>query len=138
MTDSGRLTQLIVEFYERLSSWEHSVVRDTGVTPTQMHALEILGTHTALRMKELAERMGVTTGTLTVLADRLEKAGMIRRKPHEADRRSILVELTEHGHALFREHDQLHAQLTRDLTAGLTDDERASLGTMLEKMIREF
>jgi len=138
MTDTQRLTQLIVEFYERLSSWEHCVVRDTGVTPTQMHALEILGSHTALRMKELAERMGVTTGTLTVLADRLEKAGLIRRKPHEEDRRSILVELTERGHALYREHDELHAQLTRELTAGLTDAERAALGAMLKKMIREF
>jgi DNA-binding MarR family transcriptional regulator len=138
MPETARLTQLIVEFYERLSSWEHSVVRDTGVTLTQMHALEILGGHSALRMKELAERMGVTTGTLTVLADRLEKAGMIRRKPHEADRRSILVELTDQGHALFREHDELHAQLTRDITAPLTDGERTALAAILEKMIREF
>lgn len=138
MPETARLTQLIVEFYERLSSWEHSVVRDTGVTLTQMHALEILGGHTALRMKELAERMGVTTGTLTVLADRLEKAGMIRRKPHEADRRSILVELTDQGHAMFCEHDELHAQLTRDITAPLTDAERESLAAILEKMIREF
>ncbi|MUM76394.1 MarR family transcriptional regulator [Pseudodesulfovibrio sp. F-1] len=138
MNDTQRLTQLIVEFYERLSSWEHCVVRDTGVTPTQMHALEILGSHTALRMKELAERMGVTTGTLTVLADRLEKAGLIRRKPHEEDRRSILVELTVQGHALYRQHDELHTQLTRDLTAGLTDSERTALSAMLEKMIREF
>lgn len=138
MPETARLTQLIVEFYERLSSWEHSVVRDTDVTLTQMHALEILGSHTALRMKELAERMGVTTGTLTVLADRLEKAGMIRRKPHEADRRSILVELTDQGHAMFREHDELHAQLTRDITAPLTDDERTALAAILEKMNREF
>jgi DNA-binding MarR family transcriptional regulator len=138
MPDTAKLTQLIVEFYEKLSSWEHCVVRDKGLTLPQVHALEILGTHTALRMKELAERMGVTTGTLTVLADRLEKAGMIRRKPHEADRRSILVELTDQGHALFREHDELHTQLTRDITATLTDGERTALAEIMEKMIREF
>ena len=138
MSDTATLTQLIVEFYEKLSSWEHCVVRDKGLTLPQVHALEILGTHKVLRMKELAQRMGVTTGTLTVLADRLEKAGMIRRKPHEADRRSILVELTDQGQAIFKEHDALHAQLTEEITALLTDQERNALATILEKMNREF
>lgn len=138
MPDTGKLTQLIVEFYEKLSSWEHCVVRDKGLTLPQVHALEILGTHRALRMKELAERMGVTTGTLTVLADRLEKGGMLRRKPHEADRRSILVELTEQGQQVFEEHDELHNQLTRDITVNLTDEERKALAVILEKMNCEF
>lgn len=114
------------------------MVRDKGLTLPQVHALEILGPHKALRMKELAERMGVTTGTLTVLADRLEKAGMIRRKPHEADRRSILVELTAQGQAVFEEHDELHNQLTRTITVNLTDAERKQLTTVLGKMICEF
>lgn len=138
MPHTGRLTQLIVEFYEKLSSWEHCVVRDKGLTLPQVHALEILGTHKALRMKELAERMGVTTGTLTVLADRLEKAGMIRRKPHEKDRRSILVELTDQGQVVFEEHDELHNQLTREITAKLTTEERQALAGTLEKMNQEF
>jgi len=138
MPDTGKLTQLIVEFYEKLSSWEHCVVRDKGLTLPQVHALEILGTHKALRMKELAERMGVTTGTLTVLADRLEKSGMIRRKPHEADRRSILVELTDQGHVLFEEHDELHNQLTRDITVELSDTERKAFADILGKLNSEF
>lgn len=138
MSDTGKLTQLIVEFYEKLSSWEHCVVRDKGLTLPQVHAMEILGSHTALRMKELAERMGVTTGTLTVLADRLEKADLIRRKPHQEDRRSILVELTDKGREIFEEHDQLHDQLTQDITANLSEEERATLATILEKMNQDF
>ncbi|QGY38702.1 MarR family transcriptional regulator [Pseudodesulfovibrio cashew] len=138
MPDTSELTQRIVEFYEKLSSWEHCVVRDQGLTLPQVHALEILGTHEALRMKELAEKMGVTTGTLTVLADRLEKAGMVRRKPHEEDRRSILVELTDSGRTIFEQHDELHNQLTRDITAKLTERERRALASALEKMNREF
>lgn len=138
MADTGELTHLIVEFYEKLSSWEHCVVRDKGLTLPQVHALEILGTHKALRMKELAMKMGVTTGTLTVLADRLEKAGMLRRKPHEEDRRSILVELTDQGQKVFEEHDELHNQLTRDITAKLSDTERSQLAEMLRKINREF
>lgn len=135
---SQRLTHLIVEFYEKLSSWEHCVVRDKGLSLSQMHILEILGVHKALRMKELAERMGVTTGTLTVLVDKLEQNELVRRIPHDTDRRSILVEPTEAGQALFREHDELHDRLTEDITAGLAPEERQALESALEKMNREF
>lgn len=138
MTDTAKLTQLIVEFYEKLSSWEHCVVRDKGLTLPQVHALEILGTHSELRMKELAQRMGVTTGTLTVLADRLEKGGMIRRRPHSSDRRSIIVELTDKGQELFEEHDDLHNKLTEDITAKLSEEELEMLARTLEKMNQEF
>lgn len=138
MADTEKLTHLIVEFYEKLSSWEHCVVRDKGLTLPQMHSLEILGIHAALRMKELAEKMGVTTGTLTVMIDRLEKSGLVRRRPHATDRRSILVELTDAGHELFREHDALHHQLTEDITSTFDADERTRLAAMLKKMNREF
>ena len=138
MTEETRLTQLIVEFYEKLSSWEHSVVRDKGMTLAQMHTLEILGAHKPLRMKELAQRMGVTTGTLTVQVDRLERMGMVRRKPHHEDRRSILVELTDDGRELSEEHHALHDQLTCDITCKLSDSEREALEGLLEKLNSEF
>ena len=59
-------------------------------------------------MKELAEKMGLTTGTITLMVDRLEKQGAAARKPHAKDRRSILVVLTKEGKRLFEEHHQLH------------------------------
>ncbi|TVM15174.1 MarR family transcriptional regulator [Oceanidesulfovibrio indonesiensis] len=138
MADIDDLSRVIVEFYEKLSSWEHSVVRDQGMTLPQMHTLEILGVNQPLRMKELAQKMGVTTGTLTVQVDRLERAGMVRRRPHQEDRRSILVELTDTGRELFTEHHGLHEQLTRDITAGLTDEERDQLVDLLGRLTREF
>lgn len=138
MSDTETLTHLIVEFYEKLSSWEHSVVRDKGLTLPQTHTLEMLGIHVSLRMKELAEKMGVTTGTLTVMVDRLEDNGLVCRRPHQTDRRSIMVELTDTGRECFHEHDRLHKQLTEDITARLTDDERNTLEKILEKMNREF
>ncbi len=76
MTDQRQndLSQMIIEFYDKISSWEHEVVKKSGLSPAQMHAIEIVGHHQKLRMKELAEKMGgITTGTLTVMVDRLEK-----------------------------------------------------------------
>lgn len=134
MHDLERLSDLLIEFYEKLSSWEQAVVRDTPITLPQMHTLEILGQQSPLRMKELAAKMGVTTGTLTVNIDRLEKQGLVARIPHETDRRSILVTLTAAGEELFREHHDHHLHLTRELQAALTPEETAQFAAILAKL----
>ena len=128
------LSDLIIEFYEKLSSWEQAVVRDSAISLPQMHTLEILGQSAPLRMKELAAKMGVTTGTLTVTVDKLEKQGLVARIPHETDRRSILVGLTDAGQALFQEHHAHHLSLTRELTAVLSADEATQLQGILKKL----
>lgn len=128
------LNHLIIEFYEKLSSWEYSVVRGQELTLSQMHAIEILGLHQAMRMKELAEKMGVTTGSLTVVVDKLVKKGLVKRTPHESDRRSLIVELTEEGMEHFAEHDHLHSQLTDEIVNHLSDEETKQLERLLEKI----
>ncbi|MGE4554094.1 MAG: MarR family winged helix-turn-helix transcriptional regulator [Desulfovibrionaceae bacterium] len=135
---TDRLSRLLVEFFERFSSWEHAVVRGSGLTLPQMHTLEILGDGGAMRMKELAGRMGVTTGTLTVLVDRLETRGLVRRKPNDQDRRSVLVELTDAGRRHFEQHHALHRCLTQELGAGLAEADQAKLAELLEAMLARF
>lgn len=132
------LSRLLIEFYEKLSTWEHEVVRGKGLTPPQMHTLEILGARGALRMKELAQYMGITTGTLTLAVDRLEGRGLVRRRPNEQDRRSIMVELTEEGRRYFQEHDALHTRLTQDITQGLDDQELENLLVGLQRLLQDF
>ncbi len=134
MHDLESLSDLIIEFYEKLSSWEQAVVRDSPITLAQTHTLEILGQQSPLRMKELAATMGVTTGTLTVTVDRLEKQGFVARIPHETDRRSILVGLTEAGQTLFQEHHAHHLNLTRELSAALTPEETEQFQAILTKL----
>ncbi len=128
------LSQQIIEFYDKISSWEQEVVRESGLTPTQMHAIEIIGHAGELRMKELAEQMGLTTGTITVMVDGLEKQGTVERKRHEVDRRSILVTLTDKGDELFSEHHKLHMKLTQDLSSSLSTNEVGYLSAILTKM----
>jgi DNA-binding MarR family transcriptional regulator len=133
-TQVEELTRLLIEFYERFSSWEQAVVRDSGITLQQMHTLETLGACGGLRMKELAEKMGITTGSLTVLVDRLVRSGHVERRPIEGDRRSILVGLTGKGEALFAEHHALHAQLSQELASALEPGELPALLGMLRRL----
>ena len=133
-----RLAQHIVEFYEKLSSWEHEVVRGSDLTPGQMHAIEIIGHEKSLRMKELAEKLGVTTGTLTVTVDRLERKGLIERRPHETDRRSYLIVLTDAGEEHFSRHHEFPLKLTEEIASTLTSEELESFELILAKVIKQL
>ena len=135
---AAQLSQLMLEFYEKMASWEHSVVKQTGLSPAQMHTIEIIGHHQNLRMKELASRMGITTGTLTVMIDRLEKSGLVARQPHAWDRRSFNIILTDEGRRHFEAHQNLHLALTREITAPLTDEEMRHLEAGLAKIMECF
>jgi DNA-binding MarR family transcriptional regulator len=136
ITETAKLSQQLVELYERFSSWEQDVVKSSGLSPAQMHTIEIVGHGgAALRMKELAKKMGVTTGTLTVMIDRLEQQGLLHRTPHETDRRSYLIALTAKGQRLFAEHHQYHLRLTAEITATLTPEEQAGFSAVLAKII---
>ena len=134
-TDIEKLSSILIELYEKMSSWENAVVKESGLTPAQMHAIEILGHQESLRMKELAQKLGVTTGTLTVMIDRLEQNDLILRKPNENDRRSIVVVLTKKGQKYFKEHHKLHLELTREITSSLTEGEAKQLYTFMEKLV---
>jgi len=135
VTGITKLSHQLVEFYEKMSSWEHDVVKNSGLSPAQMHAIEIVGHAVSLRMKELAGKMGVTTGTLTVMVDRLEEQGLLHRIPHEKDRRSWLVELTDKGQVHFHQHHQYHLRLTGEITAALSAEEQELFGVLLDKII---
>ncbi len=144
MSEVAKLSHQLVELYEKLSSWEQDVVKSSGLSPAQMHTIEIVGhgaegAHGApLRMKELAKKMGVTTGTLTVMIDRLEQQGLLKRTPHETDRRSYLIALTEKGQTLFAEHHQYHLRLTEEITATLSEEEQRLFSGVLGKIIGQM
>ena len=103
-----------------------------------MDTVELIGHHGGLQMKALALKMGVTTGTLTVMIDRLEKMGLVARVPHESDRRSTKTVLTLEGRHHYEAHHQWHRELTGELMASLTDAETQQFMVGLEKVLERF
>lgn len=137
MSDSN-LSQIFMEFYDKLSSWEHSVVKGSGLSPTQMHTIEVIGHHQNLMMKELADRLGITTGTLTVAVDRLEKLDMVKRKPHEHDRRSWLIALSEQGKSMYEQHHKYHEEFTQEISHDLSNKEIDQLTQLMARILQRM
>ncbi|SMO99760.1 MarR family winged helix-turn-helix transcriptional regulator [Paracoccus laeviglucosivorans] len=115
-------------------SSEKAVMRQTGLTPSQlvfMHLLEETGEATAGR---IAGMMGITQATATVLIQKLENARVISRRKGEADRRQSWISLTPHGHALLAmAPDSANAQFHQKFAA-LQRWEQAMLVAALERV----
>src|SRR5712692_7173373 len=72
----------------------------------------------------IANRLLVTTGTMTTLLDTLERRGLIRRIPHPGDRRKLLIDLTDDGRAVVDALlPRMHAG-NRDVFSALSEEER--------------
>jgi len=132
------LSHQFAEFYDKMASWEHSIVKESGLSPAQMHTVEIIGHNKDMRMKELAERLGVTTGTLTVGVDKLEKLGLVERKPHESDRRSWLIVLTGEGKKMYEQHHNYHQQFTAEISRDLTIEQISKLTEHLAIILKRL
>ena len=64
-----------------------------GIGLTDIDALEHLERFGPLTQRDLGDRLLLSSGAITLLVDRLERLGLVRRTPHLSDRRMTLVEL---------------------------------------------
>ena len=89
-----------------------------------------------METRALAESMGVARPTVSGIADTLERRGLIRREGDDRDRRLCRIAPTPAGErlieALFPEFNAGESALT----AGLDDDERATLARLLRRVVR--
>lgn len=68
-----------------------------GLSPLEFNALMHVGEAEDLTPKALAIHLDITTGAVTAMTDRLVSAGLVERTPNPADRRSLLLSLTDTG-----------------------------------------
>ena len=89
-----------------------------------------------LKMGEISERMMVTGGNVTGIADELESDGLVARHAVRADRRAMIVKLTPAGRRTFAEMARAHERWIIDLLGGLTAREQSAIFTALAKLKR--
>ena len=83
---------------------------------------------------QMAEAMGITGATLTHHLNAMEAQGLVRRRREAANRRVQRVELTEAGAALFERLREVVVRHDERLRSGLTEEEVAQLGALLDKL----
>ncbi|MGD0272247.1 MAG: MarR family transcriptional regulator [Gaiellaceae bacterium] len=69
-----------------------AVCRAAGIAGSELDALEHLEADGPLTQRELGDRLLLSSGGVTMLIDRLERAGWVSRRPHPSDRRAVIIE----------------------------------------------
>ena len=92
---SHRLMRAIREYQNAGDIMDEAMTGLLGINRTDGRCLDIIDLHGTLTAGELASESGLTTGTVTAVVDRLEKAGYVRRRPDPDDRRKVVIEATE-------------------------------------------
>ncbi len=87
-----------------------------------------------LSMGELSERLMVSNGNVTGVAERLVQEGLAKRWSPPADRRSSRIALTAHGQKTFAAMAKQHQDWIGEMMSGLNAKERETLMTLLAKV----
>lgn len=130
--------QLIIykfrEIKNALTSYLTQVLPSYHISPVMMYTLEFLRKHPDCMAVEIADEFGLTRGAVTQLLDKLEKQGLIVRKPHPTSRRSLSIQVTDQGGDLINEILKAYNKKIEKLFANYSADELAALKQLLEKL----
>ncbi|WUI02768.1 MarR family transcriptional regulator [Spirillospora sp. NBC_00431] len=95
VTAAERALEAVVVLWNRAG-------RELGVSlsPIQLQTIEIIARHGEVNLRGLASELDAIPSSASRLCDRMEAAGLIIREGARADRREVVLRLTEEGRAL--------------------------------------
>ena len=89
-------------------------------------------------MSSVAKTLGITVGTLTISINGLVKKGYVHRVRSDADRRVVLVSLTEKGEKAYYHHEEFHREMTNAVLNRLDEKEIPVLMKTLDGLSEFF
>jgi MarR family transcriptional regulator, organic hydroperoxide resistance regulator len=106
--------------------------KEFGLSVVLFELMTVMADKPSCRVHDLAAELGVSTGGVSKLVDRLESAGLCRRLPNPCNRRSSLVELTPAGRRTWARagqavDEELHSVLAGSLSAAQVSELSAML-----------
>ena len=105
------------------------------ISPAQGRILFVLWKNDNVPIQRLAKETSLSKSTLTVMLDRLEAMGHVRRVHSKTDRREILIQLTEKDQALMGTYARVSEEMASIACAGFTKEELDDLEEKLARIL---
>lgn len=118
------ISEQLVDIFENIMKMEHEfVIRESkkNLSMTEIHTIAAIGTEELGTMSEIAEKLHITVGTLTVAVNNLVKKDYAERYKSEKDRRIVKIGLTRQGKEIYRIHERFHRDLVAKLLKNITE-----------------
>ena len=132
---SERLYSLLLRCSHGLSRGEH--LRE-GMHPGQWRLLALLAQKGTVTQQELLDIVQIRPASLSELLSKLEYKGLITRTKDENDKRTVVVQITEHGKTIVEENVHYHRETADQLFSSLSEEERGQLTELLGKLVESW
>jgi DNA-binding MarR family transcriptional regulator len=106
-----------------------------GMKLRQMMLLSYLRAAAPAQQQQLCESLWLDPNNCVLLLNELEDLGYVERRRDPADRRRHVVELTDAGRSALERAEQAQESLGDELFAALSDEERATLRSLLSRSV---
>lgn len=127
--NARRAALTVIEvFLERMSIY--------GLRPVDFSLLSLVAHNPGVTSRQLCTALGILPPNLVRLVADMDTRGLIVRRPHPTDGRAIGLHLTTDGKKLMREAEATARELEDRVAAGLTNAERETLMTLLQKIYK--
>ncbi|HHX01412.1 MAG TPA: MarR family transcriptional regulator [Firmicutes bacterium] len=134
MENSHPLESLFVSVIKLHFKRTQMIFTKMGIYPGQPPILFALWRRDGLTQKELSDEAKVRPATMSVILQRLEKAGFVVRKPDLEDLRCSRVYLTDRGRGIRTELETALHQVEQEMFAGFTQEEMSQAKTIFMKI----
>ncbi len=109
-------------------------VEEQGLTISQFGVLEVLVHLGPLSVKEIGQKLLLTTSNLVTVIDNLVKQELVKRVPCDHDRRSIIIHLTEKGSGIIEPVFRNHLDELLNCFSVLDEQQLISLGSLSKEL----
>ncbi|PGD46274.1 MarR family transcriptional regulator [Bacillus altitudinis] len=118
--DAEDKADLIIHTMRRLATrtvlFHQAAAQSLGLFPTDLKSADLLNELGPLTAGELSEKTGLSSGAVTALIDRLEKAGYVKREKDPKDKRRVIIVPLTAGKSQVKELFQSLSASTKQLT----------------------
>lgn len=132
--------ELFIIFEDAMQSVKRQMIKITSglidMSPAQMHLLMVLGESGPSTIKQLSEKLDVTSGAITQHVDALEKLELVSRSVNSDNRREVVVSIMPKGWQQFKEMSKKKDVGLNAIFEKLSDDELETLVKLVEKIAK--
>ncbi len=131
---SEEITAILPYIIRGILKKQTDALRQGTITIPQYLALDLLNTHTLLKMKDIAHELNTSLPAATGLINRLYGINMVERIYDKNDRRVIYIKVTAKGKNIIETIRLQRQQAIKEIFSKLTEKERDNYLKILKKL----
>ncbi len=134
------VNELLVDIFNRILAIEGESLKEKGVklSMSEIHVLEAITKTDEPTMTNIANKLGITVGSLTVSVNTLYQKGFVSRDRDPEDRRKVIIGIQPKAEEVLEKHNEFHNEMINSIFNDLKVEEDELLISSLRKLSSYF